>query len=102
MTEQISGFFLSFSEEQKTEICNNLETNGYSRDIDGLKQFIIDELTGDVEETDPDPEPEPGPVPGEWLFRAVEYATDHPEVIDYYKNMFGSAFTRLFNKKARE
>jgi hypothetical protein len=100
MTEQISGFFLSFSEEQKTEICNSLETNGYSGDIDGLKKFILEELTGTDEAEGP--EPEPGPVPGEWLFRAVEYATDHPEVIDYYKNMFGSAFTRLFNKKARE
>lgn len=100
--DQISGFFLSFSEEQKKEIIASLESDGYSGDISGLKEFILEELTGEPDEQGPEPETGPEPVSGEWLFRAVEYARDHPEVVDYYKNMFGSAFTHLFNKRARK
>lgn len=93
--EQITGFFLSFPENDCRLIRERLTTLEYSPDIDGLKEFLLDSLFDEEEEDLATPEQSKK----DHLIRmAVDYVQEHPEQVQYYKNMFGQAFTNLMKK----
>lgn len=54
MNEQISGVFLSFSNEEVEHIWKKLELFGYEKNGEGLKEFIID--TFESMEKGPEPD----------------------------------------------
>lgn len=95
----ISGFFLSFPDNEFEIISGELSRAGYSPDSDGLKQFILDEFTGDAEDA-PDAETNDSPPhPSiDLLRRTAEYVRDNPETLEYYKGIFGSALNKVFKK----
>jgi hypothetical protein len=43
---KISGVFISFSDSEMSELYDFLEANKYSRDNEGLKEFIFDCVAG--------------------------------------------------------
>lgn len=95
----ISGFFLSFAENEFEIISEGLEKSGYSPDNEGLKQYIRDEFVDEdgPEQDEPDEPPPPHPSI-DLLRRTAEYVRDNPETLEYYKGIFGSALNKVFKK----
>jgi len=46
---KISGVFISFSDNELTELYDFLESGKYTRDNNGLKEFIFDCVNGETE-----------------------------------------------------
>jgi hypothetical protein len=44
MSEQITGFFINFTEEEAADIKRRLDLYGYKPDGEGLKELIIESL----------------------------------------------------------
>lgn len=87
---QISGYFISFTPEEKSAIDEGLQEEGYSQDSDGLKEFILDSLTGE--------EPEPRPQKPSRTGKLEQFILENPETVarlvqgagGLYKTVVGS------------
>lgn len=54
MSNQITGFFLSFSDEEMNDVKRRLELFGYKPDGEGLKKLVVESLC-DMEEGEEEP-----------------------------------------------
>lgn len=52
MSNEITGFFINFTEEESVEIRRRLDLFGYTPDGEGLKKLIIDSLCDREEDDD--------------------------------------------------
>lgn len=50
---EIAGYFISFSDEEKHLVNEGLAALGYTTDMQGLKEYILDGLTGEGGESEP-------------------------------------------------
>lgn len=70
-SEQIEGFFLSFSTEEADAIRAALEEEGYTPDGEGLKEVIVDALFGEEEKV----------VKNDFVGKAQKFLADNPETV---------------------
>jgi hypothetical protein len=52
MSNEITGFFISFTETESADIRRRLDLFGYKPDGEGLKQLVMDSLCDKEEEDD--------------------------------------------------
>jgi len=88
---EISGYFLSFSPDEKQAIEEMLYREGYPSGIDGLKQFILEAAADDaVGETEP-----PRGGGGSPL---LKFMLDNPDTVEALKNSAARAFGNTIRK----
>jgi len=72
--EQLTGVFLSFAEDELTDLYDRLESMGYPRDGKGLREFIVQSMYED-------PEPEPGEESSAPVNRLFNYVRENPDQV---------------------
>ena len=96
--EQIPGFWLSFSPVEFDEIRATLEAEGYSGDHNGVKNFILDNLSG-IDNDDGDGE-KTGPPRGVFWDELNKYVKNNPEQVAGFMELGQAAFSKIARKKA--
>lgn len=76
MGNEITGYFISFNNDELADIRRRLELFGYTADSDGLKQLITDTLCnmeegGEIEESATD----------RLIKSATDYVSNNPQTI---------------------
>lgn len=77
MSNEIAGFFLSFTDEEMSDIRRRLELFGYTADGDGLKKLLIETLCNMEEDGDEDFESPTDRVIG----TVTDYLEKNPEKV---------------------
>lgn len=76
--QAISGFFISFTEEEKDLINKGLTFRGYEESDEGLKEFILDFFTRETENEEIEQE-----RPSSRFFNGIgEYIVNNPDAIN--------------------
>lgn len=79
-TEPLSGWWLSFTDEESVELQEGLRSLGYTTDSAGLKDFIFDSLSYDPQEEKRERD--------ETLAGHInQFLKSNPEIVGMYSNM---------------
>jgi len=90
-SKQVQGFFLSFSPEESEYIYETLEQHGYTKDIDGLKKWILESMEAAVES--------PRTATDIAIEKIERYIQEHPEKINTYVGLCGNIINKLAQRK---
>ena len=97
--EQVSGFFISFPPDVCTEILAALGENGYTEDIDGLKNYITESLLEFEDEEESATESVKNKVRSKFVDELGAYINQHPEEIAGYLNLGKSLLSKVVKQK---
>jgi len=98
MSQQLEGFFLSFSAKEMTEIRSALERQGYTPDNDGIKKALMEGLFSVRQDDDIDE----GELTVERVIRqAKSFVASNPETIAFGMKAIGGIMKNVAGKIKR-
>lgn len=102
MNNEISGIFISLTEQESSIIFQFLENEGYESSAGGVKNYLLDCMYSELEENEKTGnETNKEKNKSEIYDKLKQFISENPETVNFYKNAVGGLIKNIFygNKK---
>lgn len=101
-SKQISGAFISLTNEENDILFTFLENAGYKKDAKGIKEYIFDCIFSELEEnTNSNDTTDKEKNNSEIYDKIKQYINENPETVEFYKSLIGNAVSSILKVKKK-